>query len=144
MFWQTYNNKRVFMFPQWITRLPFCKNLSGMWYGGIVSIRRDLYDKYKQDGDVEIEGLIIHEQEHLERASKMGHLKYTWKYQTNSKFRYEEELACHAPQFKLYREKQYPFDLDNRAKILSGSLYRNPVPYEQAYKDLLDLWNKYD
>ncbi len=140
---RTFNNIDVGKLPVFILRLPYCKNLSGLAWFSTFYLRSDLYlDLFSDTPSPFVVGLSLHEVEHLRRAKNIGFVRYFFKSQLNHVFRYQEELACHKPQFSYYKSVGYAFDLEQRAKIMSGSLYRYMVDESTALKDLQALWQE--
>jgi hypothetical protein len=83
---------------------------------------------------------LIHEQEHIERQKKEGPFKWGIKYIFFGRFRFDEELAAIKASVKYLKSKKIKFDVEKRAKILSGWLYLWPVSYKVAKKELLNMW----
>lgn len=133
---------RVGIIPSWIRGFPGLKKISGLPLRDRFLLSPALYADFMSENPGHyVVGLVIHELEHLKRMKEKGFVWYHILYRINSRFRYQEELACHYPQFKYYKENGYSFDLKSRAKILSGSLYLWCVTYEKALTDLEYLWN---
>ena len=85
---------------------------------------------------------LIHEQAHITRQKKEGWFKWELKYIFSGKFRFGEEFEAIKPAMKYLKEKKIEFDIDKKAKILSGWLYFWPVSYKTAKKDLERIWRK--
>ncbi len=133
---------RVGVIPWWIRKIPGFRKISGLPLKDRFLLNPSLYKDFTLSNPSPLViGIVIHELEHLQRAKKKGFFLYHTLYRLSSKFRYQEELACHAPQFSYYQEVGYTFDLKNRAKILSSSLYLWCVSYDKALHDLERLWN---
>lgn len=110
---RTFNGVRVYVLPPFITHMPYCKEISGCYFGGHFYLRKPLYENlFSNNPGAEAIGLCIHETEHIRRSEKSGRIRYMLKYQLSRRFRYAEELACHRPQFRYFREVKYNFDID--------------------------------
>lgn len=81
--------------------------------------------------------LLLHEQEHVKRQKEYGIVFWLLKYIFIPKFRFEEELQADIPKIKYLKSKRLEFDLEKRAKQLSGWIYIWPVSYKDA-KEKLD------
>lgn len=103
------------------------------------SIYKNLKSKNPNPNYVSI---IIHEQEHLKRIEKQGFFSWYLKYIVSPKFRYSEELEAIKPQVKFLNKKGIEFDIEKRAKQLSGYLYLCSVSYDHALKDLKKIDQK--
>lgn len=85
--------------------------------------------------------LVLHEQEHIKRIKREGIFKWYTKYLFSRKFRFEEELAATKPQLAFIKSKGLTFDLQRKARLLSGWLYLWSVNYDNALKRLKEIWN---
>lgn len=85
---------------------------------------------------------LIHEQEHINRARKLGPFWFNFLYVFSGQFRFEEEMAAIRPQMIYLKSRGLNFDIESRAKYLSGWLYLWPVPYRKAYDRLKELWDE--
>lgn len=133
--------KNVGVIPWFIRYFPGFTKISGFPLRDTFLLTPNLYkDLHSANPTPYVIGLVIHELEHIKRAKKFGFWKYHIWYRLSKKFRYQEELECHRPQFRYYKEVGFNFDLYHRAKILSGSLYFWPVPYKKALTDLNDIY----
>ncbi len=133
----------VGIIPWWIYLLPHTfGKISGIIFRNRFYLNKKLYkDLMSNSPSHLVIGMTLHELEHIKRSKeKGGYFLYQFHYSTSRKFRYQEELACHIPQFKYYKEAGYSYNLEKRAKILSGSLYFWCVPYKKALEDLKKIW----
>lgn len=80
--------------------------------------------------------LLIHEEEHLRRQIDVGPILWLIKYLVSPKFRFTEELAADKPQIQYLKKMNLEFDIDKRARLLSGWLYLWPVSYKIAREEL--------
>ena len=83
-------------------------------------------------------GLMIHEEEHIKRQRNKPIL-WILKYVFNSKFRFEEEIAADIPRIIYLKSKNIQFNIDHRAKELSGWLYLWPENYTLTKKRLMKI-----
>jgi len=99
-------------------------------------------EAYKKlvSGDPVYIAALIHEQEHIKRQKGEGWLKWVFKYIFSGKFRFNEEIAAIKPSMKYLKKKKIGFDIEKKAKILSGWLYFWPVSYEIAERGLKRVW----
>jgi hypothetical protein len=67
-------------------------------------------------------------------------MRWMLRYTISGEFRFEEELAALLPQFAHIKHKGLDFNMEHRARVLSGWLYFWPVSYEEALKRLNQLW----
>lgn len=133
---------KVGVIPWWIRNFPLFRKISGLALKDRFLLNPSLYEDFiSSNPSPLVIGIVIHELEHIKRASNIGFLLYRVKYTLSPTFRYQEELECHKPQFNYYQKVRYDFDLKHRATILSGSLYFWPVSYEKALSDLEKIWN---
>lgn len=86
--------------------------------------------------------LLAHEQEHIKRQKILGLARWMIRYFLSSKFRFEEELIADIPRMKVLKHSGLEFDLDSRARRLSGWLYFWPVSYSVAKSRLRAAWEK--
>lgn len=133
--------ERVGIIPWWVRKFPGFTKIGGFPLKNKFLLSPELYnDLMSEKPSPYVIGVVIHELEHLKRAKEKGFLKYHIIYRVNPSFRYNEEIECHKPQVDYYKKVGYSFDLEKRAKILSGSLYFWCVSYNKALKDLTNLW----
>ena len=86
--------------------------------------------------DIRHTALLAHEQEHIRRQQVVGVVWWMIQYFINPKFRFEEELAADIPRMKIFKQRGAKFDIETRAKKLSGWLYFWPVSYQKAKTSL--------
>ena len=134
--------ERVGVIPWWIRNFPGLRKIGGLPLKDRFLLSPLLYrDFISENPSPYVVGVVIHELEHLKRSQEKGFVWYHIIYRVNPRFRYQEELACHRPQFAYYKQVGYKHDLRARAKILSGSLYLWCVSYKKALDDLTRLWD---
>ncbi len=85
---------------------------------------------------------LLHEQEHLERARKYGVLMWYASYLFNKDFRFKEELAALEPQLRYVKSQGLTFNLERKARSLSGWLYFRPVSFDKALVEVQGLWHR--
>lgn len=133
--------KGVGVIPGFIRYFPGFTKISGFPLRDRFLLSPELYNDLCSDNPTPYTiGLAIHEMEHIKRAKELGFWKYHIWYRLSKKFRYQEELECHKPQFHYFKNTGFDFDLEHRAKILSSSLYLWPVKYEKALIDLQEVY----
>lgn len=81
--------------------------------------------------------LLTHEEVHRKRQVQMGALRFTIKYLLSPKFRINEELIADREYMKILKKNKLKFDIDKRAKQLSGHTYLWAISFEKA-KELLE------
>lgn len=136
------NGLSIGVIPKWIRSIWLFRKISGIPRKNSFLLSPALYkDIFSDNPSPLVLGIVVHEIEHIKRAKLKGFWKYHLLYRISPRFRYNEELKCHKPQFKYYKNVKYKFDLKERARILSGSLYLWPVGYKKALSDLERLWN---
>lgn len=120
--------------------IPFLANKTAHGVYPNVYLPEHIYDnlKSKTPNPYNI-ALLLHEQEHIKRQKAQGRIKWLLKYIFSSKFRFNEELQADIPKIKYLKSKNLEFDLEKRAKQLSGWVYLWPVSYEEAKNKLNEL-----
>mgnify|MGYP001583543503 CR=1 FL=1 len=83
--------------------------------------------------------LLLHEQEHVKRQKEQGIVIWLLKYIFIPKFRFEEELKADISKIDFLKSKNLEFDVEKRAKQLSGWIYLWPVSYKEAKEKLNKL-----
>jgi len=86
--------------------------------------------------------ILLHEQEHIQRQKKKGWFKWGLKYLLSPQFRFNEELTAIKASMKYLKKYQKQYDLERKAKTLSGWLYLKPVTYQYAKQELEKAWKK--
>ncbi len=82
------------------------------------------------------DGLMAHERLHCERQVAMGLLRWLWRYLTDTRFRYREELLG----YRLELQIDDPPDRERRAAEMARSLaayYHMKLDARQVKEDLL-------
>lgn len=91
--------------PWFIRYFPGFTKISGFPLRHRFLLSPELYkDLHSTNPTPHVIGLAIHEMEHINRAKNFGFWKYHIWYRVNKKFRYQEELACHKPQFHYFKQ----------------------------------------
>ncbi len=106
--------------------------LSRKAYDNILSANPDPYSM----------SVLLHEQEHLKRAKKYGVLKWYVNYLFNRDFRFKEELAALKPQLGYVKSRGLTFNLELKARSLSGWLYFKPVSFDEALTEIKIIWER--
>ncbi len=102
---------------------------------------KEAYQKLVSSDPVYIAALI-HEQEHIKRQKREGWIKWGFKYIFSGKFRFNEELEAIKASMKYLKRKKIGFDIEKKARILSGWLYFWPVGYKTAERELKKVWGE--
>ena len=132
--------------PPYVKPFPF--PLSHIGYRGLAfsnriylrkAIYEDLISKYPK---IENIGILIHEEEHVKRIKKVGAWKFGLKFWLNRNFRFSEEIVANKTQFAYLKKYGGRFDMEKRARQLSGPPYLWCVSYEKAKKELRRVWEE--
>jgi hypothetical protein len=127
---------------RFVELLPFVGSKTGSAFYPNVYVPKTIYaDLHSNNPSPYSLALVIHEQEHIKRMKNEGVLRFYAKYLFSGKFRFEEELAATKPQFAFIKSKGLIFDLERKARFLSGWLYLWPLKYEEALKRLNTIWD---
>lgn len=86
---------------------------------------------------------LLHEQEHIKRQKELGIIKWLLKYIFSQKFRFEEEMLADVQRIKYLNSKGVKFDINKRAKELSGWIYLWCVSSEEVMIRLRNLIPKF-
>ena len=110
-------------------------------FGKIYLIDRLYINFISGELDVETEGVLEHELNHVKAYKDMGlrHPLIDW---LRRKFRYEMELNAIREEMRVYKKKGERFDITKRAKQLSSLSYVWSTEYETAVKDLNIIWKE--
>lgn len=82
---------------------------------------------------------LAHEQVHWQRQKDMGIVRYGLRYVFGRQFRYQEELLAIRAQIKVLKEHGLDFDMQDRARRLSGAEYAWCVSFSRAMVDLTHI-----
>ena len=127
--------------PPVIDRLPGINPAAGTALYPNVYVGRALYeDLHSPAPDQYHIGLVVHEQEHINRIRARGVITWYFKYFASSEFRVAEELAASHAQFRYLKAEGLSVNLEQKAKFLSSWAYLRPIGYEQALQKLTALW----
>jgi len=96
---------------------------------------------YSDKPDPYMISTLIHEQEHIVRIRKMGPAKWYMKYFLSRKFRLDEELAATKPQLAYIKSLGLTFNLERKARALSGVLYLWAASYKDVLAKLIQIWD---
>ena len=86
--------------------------------------------------------LLRHEETHRKRQVRQGIFKFWIKYLLNPKFRFNEELMADIEYMKVIKNNNLKFNIEKRAKQLSGHLYLWSTNYKKAKNKLEEAWNR--
>lgn len=84
--------------------------------------------------DINYQSILEHEATHLDRARKLGVLKWYVSYLFSAKFRLKEEAIAYRIKKKFLESNGLSFDIEVHAKILSSNIYGKIVKYEEAVR----------
>ncbi len=120
--------------------IPFLANKTAHGIYPNVYLPEHIFNDLKLDNPNPYDvALLLHEQEHIKRQKEQGVIIWLLKYIFISKFRFEEELKADIPKTKYLKLKNLKFDVEKRAKQLSGWIYLWPVSYKEAKEKLNKL-----
>lgn len=132
--------------PQWWLKIPFKPfNDRGICVAFFPNIYLPEYvynNLYSDSPDPGYQALLVHENEHYLRQREVGWYKWLFKYLTDRKYRFSEELAADKAEMRFLKKIGGHFDLNIEAQLLSGSLYHHPVSFEYAKQELEKAWKE--
>ena len=134
-------NVRVKKFP-WTIMPILSKYTAHAIYPNIylpLDIYEDLQRKHPDSKNVSI---LVHEQTHIEKQNQIGWLLWGFKYCFVGSFRLNEELEAIKSSMKYLKSKGKNYDIDKRARALSGYLYLWCVDYKTAKARLEKAWSE--
>jgi len=127
----------------WYTNIGPWRYSRGHTIFGKIYIRGDLFENFVMGkANSETISVLEHEREHIKRSSKLAFLMFEFRYFTSSMFRYSEELAAIKHEMKVLKRKGGSFDIDKRARALSGLFYFWATSYKNAARDLQKMWGE--
>lgn len=121
-----------------VCKVPF-RFMPSVAVFGKIYLPEKLFDSYRSENpSPEAQAMIVHELTHIQRlgTSVAIYLKY-W---SDGKFRFQEELAAIRNEMGVLKKHQRNFDIDKRAKMLSGIGYLWCTSYEIAKNRLEQIW----
>jgi hypothetical protein len=126
-----------------IACIPWLNNNTAQaLYPNIYLPQKVYNDLKKSKSDPKYIAVLVHEQKHLERQKEMGPFRWGMKYSFYSKFRFNEEIIATRAQMVVLKKFKRDFDIEDRAKDLSGWLYFWSVSYETAKRELEKEWGE--
>lgn len=137
-------SKKVIV-PKFVFPLPFPLTLlyKGMAFHDFVLISGKILNDIKSASPKpENVGILLHELEHVKRIRKAGRLQFGWQFTTNKKYRFEEELAANVAELTYIKHAGGTYDIDKRARHLSGILYRWCTDHATAKARLEKIWRE--
>lgn len=130
--------KNVKKLPQFLSKFPY----RGFACGSLIFFRPDIYkDLISNETSPENVGILIHEQTHVRRIKKSNWIIWGARYWLEPKFRFNEEMEATKEHMKYLKERNLKFDIEKRARHLSGWLYLWPVSFNVAKLALQKLWD---
>lgn len=125
---------------KFIGLIPFIGNSTASTIFTIIFLPEKVYDDLRRSKpNPKSLALLAHEEVHRKRQIKLGSIKYGFKYLLNPKFRFEEELIADREYVRILDNNRISFDVDKRAKELSGPAYLWSVDYQTAKTALNSL-----
>jgi len=107
-----------------------------------IYFRKDIYENLKSDKpDPVNKGMLLHEFRHIERMEEIGVFKFKMKYIFSLKFRLQEELEADKVRFRYFKDNNVAFDLEGRARRLSGIMYLWMISYPRAIQLINEVWD---
>ncbi len=136
-------DKNVHKMPRLLNSIKF----RGFAIGSRIYLRDYIYDDLKSDKPNPLNvGVLIHEQYHARQFQKCNSnfdkILMGLKYYLSRKYRLQEELNANRVQFRYLKQNGLTYDLDTRAKHLSGIYYLWCSSYEEAKEKLVEVWEK--
>lgn len=133
-----------------IRKMPRLLNLikfRGFAIGSRIYLRDYIYDDLKSNKTNPLNVSVwVHEQYHARQFQKCNSnfdkILIGLEYYLNRKYRLQEELNANKVQFKYLKENGLTYDLDARAKHLSGIHYLWCSSHEEAKEKLVEIWEK--
>jgi hypothetical protein len=114
----------------------------GMFFtsGDTLYVEKDLWNSVLKD-PLAAQATIAHENVHAEREEAMGVLEWEFWYCTDVDFRWEEEKAAYAEEWRVLLKGGWVFtlkDFGEFAMLVSGDSYYQMTTYEEAYAFMRD------
>jgi hypothetical protein len=129
--------------PLFLTKLPPISSYRGATIGSSIFLRPDIFkDLSGESPKPENVGVLIHEQTHVERIRKYNLFLWGIKFWLNPKFRFREEMEATRQHMKYLKKMGEKFDIEKRARALSGPVYLWCVSYDRAKKELEKMWGE--
>lgn len=137
------DNIKIRPIPFFLRIVPIAKKKLVFAIAPYIFLPDQQYAEYLSGGmSAQTRGTIAHETVHIKREREQGVLWYGIKYLFLRKFRFQEEVIAITEQMRVWKQHNIVFDVDARAKLLSGPVYVYCVPYSIAKQVLQDIWNK--
>lgn len=135
--------KNVREIPRFLAKLPPVSGYRGFTIGSLIFFRPEIYrDLKSKNPKSENVGILIHEQTHVERIKKSNWVLWGIRYWADPKFRFHEEMEATKAHMKYLKKRGVKFDIEKRARALSGWLYFWPVSYGKAKDELEKMWGE--
>lgn len=135
------SKERVYKGTPVIGVLGFVPWARGAAMFGRIYLRNTIWKDYLS-GKPEPETLFVlaHEYTHTKRLGK--NIKPHIIFWLNRKFRFQEELAAIREEMKVLKKYKKEFDIEKRAKHLSGLTYFWCTDYQTARAELKAIWTQ--
>lgn len=128
--------------PRWLDFLPVVGRGTCHAIYPYIYVSRPIYRNISGTSpDAYAIALLLHEQEHIKRMQKYSVLKWYVQYFCSRAFRLNEELAATEIQLQHIRHEGLTFDLQRRARQLSGSMYLWAGSYKNTLARLQHMWD---
>lgn len=129
--------------PKLLQHLPLVPKYRGITVYPWIFLRRDIYqDLTLGKPRPESVGVLVHEQVHIKRIKNTNWFKWGLKFWLDCKFRYKEELEATKAHMSYLKKRGRKFDIEKRARDLSGAIYLWCVSYEKARRELDKAWKE--
>lgn len=135
-----YKGYKIKQVPQFLNLLYFGK-LRGMAAFGKIYLAERYYLEIKNKKiSPETKAICEHEITHIRQIKKEGNLQFALKYWLLPSYRYYSELEAIRGYMKIAKSNRINFDINKKAKALSGLPYLYCISRDNAKQDLLKLW----
>ncbi len=122
--------------------IPIVGNSTSQSFYPLIFLSKKIYDDLiTESPSPKSIAHFIHEETHFTRQQK-NPLSFHLKYFLDPKFRFNEELTADIEQMRILKKHSLKFDIDKRARALSGALYLWSVSFEEAKLELEKAWEK--
>ncbi len=129
--------------PRWVEKIPLLNMIGGSAVYPYIFLKREFYeDLQSKNPRPKTIYVLTHEQTHIRRAKEKGSIYWMLLYGLVPSFRVDEEFAADRVAMKYWKLKGLGYDIDHRARFLSGALYLWPISYTEAKKKLRIMWEK--
>lgn len=129
--------------PPFLSKIPILSHYQGVTILQTIYLHPKIYqDIQSGNNNPKSVGVILHEQTHIQRARKIGILKFGFLYLFSARFRFYEELEANKVQWHYLKQYGIALDIKKRARMLSSWIYLWSMSYENALKELENTWRE--